>query len=258
MNAKNKQIIIRNLIAVVLLVGGLQAAIAVPDDSVCVNMTPKPDCCADTTVQDHKSAYHKLIKEGGSMREGLFTVRHIKDDWYLEVPDSLLGRLMLAVTRFASVPQGFKLVSGEEVNRSAIYLEQHGEKTLLMREYVRSQYARASDRIATSLERSVANPIVYKFDVIGRNPTTQHQLINITKWLMSDNKITSFSNNDRTTVGVGALMADRSFIDTIKTYPINLELQTLRTYGMSGGKLPAAQTGSATVSLTTSIILLPR
>ena len=82
----------------------------------------KHECCEDTTVTDHKDPYHKVVKEGGSMREGLFTVRHIKDDWYLEVPDTLLNRLMLAVTRFASVPQGFKMLSGEEVNHSAIYL----------------------------------------------------------------------------------------------------------------------------------------
>ena len=247
------------LLATSLLVAGQQAASAATNDSIAVKADTVAACCVvDTLTEDDKSPYSKLIKEGGSVREGLFTVRHIKDDWYLEVPDSLVGRLMLAVTRFASVPQGFKLISGEEVNRSAIYLEQRGEKTLLMREFVRSQYARANDRIATSLERSVADPIIYKFDVIGRNPDTQAQLISITKWLMSDNKVTSFSANDRTIVGVGGLQNDRSFVDTIKTYPINVEIQTLRTYAMTSGKLPTAQSGSATVTLTTSIVLLPR
>ena len=247
------------LLATSLLVAGQQAASAATNDSIAVKADTVAACCVvDTLTEDDKSPYSKLIKEDGSVREGLFTVRHIKDDWYLEVPDSLVGRLMLAVTRFASVPQGFKLISGEEVNRSAIYLEQRGEKTLLMREFVRSQYARANDRIATSLERSVADPIIYKFDVIGRNPDTQAQLISITKWLMSDNKVTSFSANDRTIVGVGGLQNDRSFVDTIKTYPINVEIQTLRTYAMTSGKLPTAQSGSATVTLTTSIVLLPR
>ena len=217
----------------------------------------KNECCEDTTVTDHKDPYHKVVKEGGSMREGLFTVRHIKDDWYLEVPDTLLNRLMLAVTRFASVPQGFKMLSGEEVNHSAIYLEQHGSKTILMREYVRSAFANEKDKIADNLERSVADPIVYKFDVIGRNPKNKYQLINITKWLASDNKITSFSASDRTVVGVGNVQADRSFVDTIKTYPINLEIQTLRTYAMTSGKAPASRAGSATVGLTTSLVLLP-
>ena len=258
MNAKNYTKTIKRLIAVVLLVVGQQTAFADVNDSVPAKKKAKMECCEDTTVTDHKDPYHKVIKEGGSMREGLFTVRHIKDDWYLEVPDSLLNRLMLAVTRFASVPQGFKMLSGEEVNHSAIYLEQHGTKTILMREYVRSAFANQKDKIAESLELSVADPIVYKFDVIGRNPQTKDQLINITKWLASDNKITSFSSSDRTIVGVGGIQADRSFVDTIKTYPINLEILTLRTYAMTSGKAPTSRAGSATVGLTTSLVLLPR
>lgn len=258
MNATYNQKIIRFLLAVVLLAGGQQAAFAVVNDSVPAKKKAKMDCCQDTTVTDHKDPYHKVVKEGGSMREGLFTVRHIKNDWYLEVPDTLLNRLMLAVTRFATVPQDFKLISGEEVNHSAIYLEQHGDNALLLREYVRSQFADRDHQIATTLEHSVADPIVYKFDVIGRNPETRNQLINITKWLMSDNKITSFTSNDRTIVGVGTLQNDRSFIDTIKTYPINLEIQTLRTYAMTSGKAPTSKAGSATVGLTTSLVLLPR
>ena len=261
MNTKNsKTTRSRLFIAAALVLMGQQAAFAVPADSTAVEPKKKAkmECCEDTTVTDHKSAYHKVVKEGGSKQDGLFTVRHIKNDWYLEVPDSLLGRMLLAVTRFTSVPQGFKMLSGEEVNHSAVYLEQHGDNRILLREYVRSQYAREKDRIATTLERSVVDPIAYSFEVIGRNPDTQHQLINVTKWLMSDNKITSFTASDRTVVGVGAIQSDRSLIDTIKTYPINLEIQTLRTYAMTAGKAPASKTGAATVGMTTSIVLLPK
>ena len=231
-----------------------------PHDTLCVDTVPakvKPSCCADSTVEDHTTPYHKVVKEGGSVREGLFTVRHIKDDWYLEVPDELLGRMLLAVTRFTSVPQDFRMFSGEEVNRSAIYLEQYNEKTLFLREYVQSSYAKAEDRIAISLKQSTVDPIIYKFDVIGRNPDTQAQLINVTKWIMGDNKVTSFSASDRTTLGIGGVMSDRTFIDSIKTYPINIEIQSLRTYGITSGRAPAAKTGSATLSLNTSIVLLP-
>ena len=59
------------------------------------------------------TAYEKLLKDGGSECEGMFTVRHIKDNWYFEVPDTLLGRLLLAVTRFKAVPQGF-IIQAEE------------------------------------------------------------------------------------------------------------------------------------------------
>lgn len=221
-------------------------------------VSKKPDCCADSTVTDHDSPYHKVVKEGGSVREGLFTVRHIKDNWYLEVPDSLLGRMLLAVTRFTGVPQDFRKFSGEEVNRSAIYLEQYGDKKLLLREYVQSSYANADDRIAISLKQSTVDPIVYKFDVIGRNPNTQAQLINITKWVMSDNKVTNLTSADRTNLSLGNVINERSFIDSIKTYPINIEIQALRTYAMTSGKSPATKAGAATLSLNTSIVLLPK
>ncbi len=244
--------------AVLLLVVGQQTAFAADNDSVPAAKKAQMECCKDTTVADHADPYHKVVKEGGSMREGLFTVRHIKDDWYLEIPDTLLGRMLLAVTRFASVPQEFKMVSGEELNRSVVYLEQYGAKSVLMREYVRSQYANEGQRIATSLERSAVDPIAYKFEVIGRNPDTKAQLVNVTKWLMSDNKISSFTASDRSVVEIGSLQSDRSFIDTIKTYPINLEIQTLRTYSMTAGKSPASKAGAATVGLTTSIVLLPK
>lgn len=217
----------------------------------------KHECCSDTTVKDHSDPYHKIVKEGGSVREGLFTVRHIKDDWYLEVPDELLGKMLLAVTRFTSVPQGFRMFSGEEVNRSAIYLEQYNDKALFLREYVQSSFAKPEDRIAISLKQSTVDPIIQKFEVIGRNPKTKAQLINVTKWIMGDNKVTSFTNNDRTSLSLGGVVADRTFIDSIKTYPINIEIQSLRTYGMNAGGTPASQTGSATLSLNTSIVLLP-
>jgi hypothetical protein len=242
------------VLAALLPFTGLHAA-----NIVCsADTVPTMDCCVDTTVNSKDDPYLKIVKEGGSVREGLFAVRHIKDDWYLEVPDSLLGRMMLAVTRFTSVPQEFKMVTGEEVNRSAVYFEQYGEKTIFLREYVQSQYAKPEDRIAISLKQSTIDPIVWKFDVIGRNPETNAQLINVTKWLMGENKVTNFSSLDRTLVGIGSLQTDRTFIDTIKTYPINVEIASLRTYSMNSGRIPTSKTGSATLSLNTSLVLLPR
>ena len=245
-------------LAALWFLSGPCAAFSVPADSVADPVkTKKHDCCEDTTVTDHSSPYHKLVKEGGSKEVGLLTVRHIKDKWYFEVPDSLLGRLILAVTRFTSVPQDFKMLGGEEVNRSCLYFEQYNEKTLFLREYVQSSFAKKDDAIGQSLKQATIDPIVYKFDVIGRNPDTQDQLIEVTRLFLSDNKITSFSSSDRTQLGIGSVQSDRTFVDTVKTYPINVEIQTLRTYSMTSGKAPTSQAGAATLSLNTSLVLLP-
>ena len=252
-----KRITMNITLAMLLLMGGQGIASARIGSSVKSDTIAQNTCCPDSTIEDHQDPYHKIVKEGGSIHEGLFTVRHIKNDWYLEVPDSLLGRMLLCVTRFTGVPQDFKMFSGEEVNRSAVYLEQYNDKVLFLREYVQSCYAKAEDRIAISLKQSTIDPIVYKFDIIGRNPKTKAMLINVTKWLMTDNKVTSFSASDRNILGIGGLLDDRTFIDSIKTYPINIEIQTLRTYSMTSGRMPTARAGSATLSLNTSIVLLP-
>ena len=215
---------------------------------------------ADSSCTPKKAkanAYDELLSKGGSGRDGLFLVRHIKDDWYFEVPEHLLGRLLLMVTRFTAVPEKFKMVSGEMVNSSTVYFEQRDEKTLLLREYVKSQFAPADDNIANALTNATVSPIVCKFDVIGRNPDTRALLVNVSKFILNENKITGFSSKDKSYVELGGLVADRSFVDSIKTYPINTEIQTVRTYNVSSGSSSAVATGFVTIGLNTSIVLLP-
>lgn len=213
------------------------------------------------TVEKKKekpSAYEKLIKEGGSMTKGMCTVRHIKNNWYFEVPDSLMGRLMLAVTRFRAVPQGFKKLTGEEVNSSIVYWEQHDDKTLFLREYVQSQFAPEKDNIAKALKQSTVDPIIFRFDVIGRNPETKAQLIDVSKIITADNKLFGLTQADRSQLSVSSLASDRTFTDTIKTFPINMEIVTMRTYNASAGKTRASQSGAVTIKLNTSIVMLPK
>lgn len=72
---------------------------------------------------EKKNEYDELIKKGGSQLKGLFTVRHIEDKWYFEIPDSLLGRYFLAVTRLTGTPQDFGKYAGEEMNEATVYFE---------------------------------------------------------------------------------------------------------------------------------------
>lgn len=252
----------KSLMIIVLVLWALQGAEVQASGTSLPEFGKKSLVVREDTVKKDtvkkETAYEKLLKDGGSECEGMFTVRHIKDDWYFEVPDSMLGRLLLVVTRFKAVPQGFKMLSGEEVNRSVVYWEQHNDKTLFLREYVQSQFGRPGDKIAEALKQSTVDPVIGKFDVIGRNPETQAQLINVSKFLLGDNKTCGFTSSDRSILGIGSLVQDRTFMDTIKTYPINVEVTTLRTYNITSGKLPAATTGSVTVKLNTSMVMLPK
>ena len=204
-----------------------------------------------------ETAYQKLVKKGGVTTEGLFLVRHIEDKYYFEVPDSLMGRMLLCVTRFTSVPQGLGQFAGEEITHCTVYFEQRDTAQLLLREYVQSHFSNPEDQISLTLNRATVDPMVKAFKIIGRNEADDASLIEVTPLFKTDSHLTSFSNTMKTQMKVGGLQADRTYIDTLMVFPQNIEVATTRTYGSSGTNSPAARTGSLTMAFNTSIVLLP-
>ncbi len=213
----------------------------------------------DDEEKKEKSEYEKLLEKKGAVElTGLFTVRHIEDKYYFEVPDSMLGRLLLCVTRFTAVPQGFGQYGGEEITHNTVYFEQRDEKTLLMRQYVLSYLANDKDNIARTLEKATIDPMVLSFKVIGKNEKKDAQLVEVTSLFKGDNHLFSFPSSVKSTLKVGGLQSDRTFIDTMKVYPTNIEILTTRTYGSSPAASAASKTGSVTMGFNTSIVVLPK
>lgn len=204
-----------------------------------------------------KNEYEELMKKGGSVQQGLFTVRHIEDKWYFDVPDSLLGRYLLAVTRYTSVPQNYGRFAGEQLNETTVYFEKRDKNSMLLRAYVLTQLADGKDQIAKTLQASTVDPIVAAFKIIGPNPDKHRSLIEVTALFKNDNKLMS-EPAGTATVAKGGLMADRTFIDTMKVFPINVEVASTRTYGATPSRAQASKTGALTLGLNTSIVLLPR
>ena len=152
-----------------------------------------------------ETEYEKILKKGGVVTEGLFTVRHVEDNYYFEVPDSLLGRMMLCVSRFTAVPQNFGKFAGEEINNLTFYFEQRDTAQLLMRQYVLSQVAVDGDNIQRTLEQSTIDPIVMGLKVIGRNKDNGLQMIDATPLFKSGSKLTSASSALSTTRGCACI-----------------------------------------------------
>ena len=240
---------------------------SIPTDTIPKDTIPKDTVCADSTAvvadstdnkkKKEETEYEKLVKKGGTTTDGLFRVRHIEDKYYFEVPDSMIGRYILSVTRLTAVPQGFGQFSGEEVTHCTTYFEKRDTSQLMLRQYVLSHLANDGDNISRTLEQSTVDPIVMAFNVIGRNPEKDASLIEVTNLFKQDNNLTSFSGNTKSSLKINGLQGDRTFIDTMKVFPTNIEIATTRTYGTAPASSPASQTGSITVAFNTSMVLLP-
>lgn len=237
-----------------------QQVSAVDDDTLKGNPVIKADTTKhdnDTVAKKKKDEYADIIKKGGTVKEGLFTVRHIQDKWYFEIPDTLLGRYFMCVTRYTAVPQNFGKYAGEEVNEATVYFEKHDYKTMYMRAYVLTQLADSTDRISKTLQASTIDPIVASFKIIGKSPKGR-SMIEITNFFKNDNKLTTSVRPSLGMVKLGGMISSRSYIDTMKVFPINIEVATVRTYGATANRnAPASLTGSVTLGMNTSMVLLP-
>ncbi len=230
-------------------------------DTTRMEMSGIDTCCVPVKPKQKENEYERLLKKGGTVQEGVLTVRHIDKKWYFEIPEEIMGRLFLVVSRFTHVPQGFSKLPGEMITSNTIYFERRDTSAVFMRMYLKSQFADPEEDIATLVDKSTIDPIMMRFDVIGRNKETGASMIDVTNLFLQDNNVMTFSNTDKQQIGIGAVQPDRTFIDTIKTYPINIEVSTMRTYATVNGTkahIPAGRAaGFVTLNTNTSIVLLP-
>ena len=203
------------------------------------------------------------------LHDGLFRVGKHENDWYFEVPDSLLGRRLYAVTRFVSNTVDAGNYGGEEVNEQMIYWEKAPNGNLLLRNDVLSIYADAGQDIDKAVRVSSENPIVASFKP-ENGGTEGSTRIKINGLFDGDTQVFSLSPGDKRHYNLGGVKPDASYVDSIRTYPINTEIRVTKTFsynapaggpaapGPSTVNLPAGrETGTVTMVLNTSIVLLP-
>ena len=229
---------------------------------------PRPDGDKDAP----KEKTEKEAPVNLTFSQGLFSVAQNEKDWYMEIPDSLLGRRFLAITRYVSNTVGAGVYGGEEVNEAMLYWEKAVNGNLLLRADVLNIYAAEDQIIDKAVKASSENPIVASFkpEKNGNAGTTR---IKVNSLFEGDTQVFSFDSGSKRQYNLGGLKGDASFIQSVRTYPINTEVTVTKTYtynqpqggGPAAGgparsnALPAGrETGVVTVVLNTSMVLLPK
>ncbi|MBQ2501695.1 MAG: zinc-dependent metalloprotease, partial [Bacteroidales bacterium] len=199
--------------------------------------------------------------------EGLFGVANKDADWFFEIPDDLLGRRILAVTRYVTNTVGSGEYGGEEVNEAMVYWEKAPNGNILLRADVLGIKAPEDDIIARAVQVSSENPIVASFK--PEKGGSYGTRIKVNSLFENDTQVFSLSPSAKRQYNLGALNRDATFLTSIRTYPINTEVTVTKTYaynaqaGGAGGaaqgtRLPAGTaTGAVTLQINTSFLLLP-
>lgn len=210
--------------------------------------------------------YDEVITDKAITTHGLFTVHKVDDKWYFEIPDSMMNREILAVTRYNKVAGGGSIYGGELVNQQTISWEKGLSDNVLLRAVTLISFADTTNKIYTAVKNSNVNPIAHAFDIKAFGKDSNSVVIDVTDFFKGDNQIVSLDPRLKKRYNLMGLSPDRSFIETIRTFPINTEVKTTKTFisiPQSGAQpqtvsLPAAEAaGAVTVELNTSFIMLP-
>ena len=162
---------------------------------------------------------------------------------------------MLMVTRIAKTASGLGFGGGKQ-NTQVLRWQKKDSKILLR---VVSHNIVASDSLPVSeaVLNSNFEPILYSFKIESKGIDSVSTLIDVTKLFNEDVKPLGFPQSRRKGYKISSLNSKKSFIESIKSYPENIESRHVKTYNSSS---PPSNSSTGTISLeiNNSMILLPK
>ena len=209
--------------------------------------------------------YKDVITSKAISDKGLFWVHKIEEKYFIEIPDSLFGREILVVNRISKAAAdmrmgGFFGYAGDQIGQNVIRFEKGPNNKIFIRTISFAEYSKDSTSpMFTAVKNSNVQPIVSSFDMKALGKDSCGAVIDITDFVNGDNDVLYFNSNFKSALKVGGLQSDKSYIVAVKSYPINIEIKTVKTYSRSsGGSGSFGGSGNMTMELNSSLVLLPK
>ncbi len=198
--------------------------------------------------------YAQVIRGDVRTRDGLFKTHQIGTSrLYFEIPATALDKDMLLVARVArnSVGQGY---GGDEIESIVVRWERRGHRVLLRR-IAFNIIADPSLPIREAVERSNYDAILGSFNVEAYGPDSA-AVIEVSRIYTNPPNEISIIQQTR-----GALDAARSFLESVATFPTNIEVEAVLTVNAQPQAqaffpgLPAQQPPPGTPTTTRSFVM---
>lgn len=216
-------------------------------------------------------SFKELINGKAKTSKGLFNVHKVDDKFYFEINESLFGRDIMAITRFSKVAGGGGVYGGELANQQVVRFEKGPDNKVFMRVVTVISVADSSQPIYKAVRNSNLDPIAAAFDIKAFGPDSTGAVIDVTDFFKGDNQAVSISPSSKRRLNLTGIQPDKSYIESIKSFPINTEVRSVKTFGANAAapgmgapspfptaSLPAANAaGVITLEINNSFIILP-
>ncbi len=222
--------------------------------------------------------YKEVITDKAKTDEGLFRVHRVEDKWYFEIPDSLLGRDIMVVNRIArssvNAPKSFGGYAGDQINESVIRFEKGPNYKIYLKSVSYTTLSLDSTQpMYQAVMNSNVQPISAAFDIKAYSKDSTGSVVDVSDYLNSDNDVIAFATGQsfiptsvvlgKSSFQAGSLQSDKSYIAAIRSYPINIEVKTVKTYSktsgpaIGGSSSPPGSQSNITLEINNSFVLLP-
>ncbi len=205
--------------------------------------------------KDDIQPYDKVITKEAKTDEGLFKVHKIAESYFYEIPDSLFEREMLMVTRIAKTASGLGFGGGKQ--DESVLRWQKKDKKVILRIVSYNAVAADSLPIYEAVVNSNFEPILFTFPIKAFSKDSLSTVIDVTDLFTKDVKPLGLPERTRKNYKVTRLDNDLSFIESIKSYPTNIESRHVKTYN-AGEPPSSAETGTISLEMNNSMVLLPK
>lgn len=216
-----------------------------------------------TPVQKSKKGdiknYSQVVTKDAATDEGLFKVHKVDKKYLYEIPFNKLDKDMLWVTRIAKIPTGLGggyMNAGSKTNEQMVNWTRFQDKILLKSK----SYANIADStkaISASVKVNNYEPTLFAFDIEAFSTDSTSVVIDVTSLFNTDvPAISGLSSRLRKTYKVKRLDPKRSFINSVKSFPENIEVKQDFTFNASEPSTLRA-TESISLQINQSMILLP-
>ena len=224
------------VIACILLSGEALSAFATTPATENLSWFKKKKKKPEEKEEKSKSDYEKLVEDSKTTK-GMFAVHQKKNDYYFEIPTSLLGRDLLVVNKLQRVPTE---LNDAGVNRGVNYENQmvcmewdKATGKLMLRQQRPLPLAPQTDAIFRSVKDNFISPLIAAFKIEAVNADSTALVIKVND--IYDGTETSI-NNVFTNINLGtSAIKNLSRILSIKSFSNNVvatsELTTRVTEG---------------------------
>jgi len=224
---------------------------------------------APSAAKPGPKPYKDVITDKAKTSKGLFIVHKVDDKYYFELPNKLLGRDILIINRVSKSsvesPKAFGGYAGDQIAENVIRFEKGPNNKIFLKNISYNVNPDSSKAMYRSVMNSNIQPIALAFDTKAYAPDSLGggAVIDITDNITADNEIFGFAGFAKSQFMVGGFQPDKSYIVSVRPYPTNVEITTVKTFSKSGGSpspgLPPSPPSQATVTLemNSSLLILP-